>query len=76
MLEALLPLLIFTLVILVIWLIFSVVGDMARARGHSPWPWWIISLCWSPFGSMLVLWIFFDVVDEGQVWGRVRLSAE
>lgn len=47
-----------------IYLIFAVVGDMAKARGHSPWLWWFISLVWSPFGSMFVLWLFFDVQDE------------
>ncbi len=45
----------------IIYLIFAAVGDMARARGHSPWPWWFISLAWSPFGSMFVLWMFFDL---------------
>ncbi len=67
MLDLLVPLLVLVFAILVIWLIFSVVGDMAKARGHSPWPWWIISVFWSPFGSMIVLWLFFDVADEDQV---------
>ncbi len=53
-------------VLALVWVIFSIVGDMARDRGHSPWPWWIVSLCWSPFGSMIVLWLFFDVVDQGE----------
>jgi uncharacterized RDD family membrane protein YckC len=44
-----------------IYFVFAKVGDMAKARGHSPWPWWFISLAWSPFGSMFVLWLFFRV---------------
>ncbi len=62
--EFSLPLIVLLVAVLLFWLIFWTVGEMARARGHSPWPWWIISLCWSPFGSMVVLWLFFDVVDD------------
>ncbi len=63
--------LIFLLVFVVVtWLIFAVVGDMAKDRGHSPWPWWIISFFWSPFGSMFVLWLFFDVVETDEQQGE------
>jgi hypothetical protein len=51
-------------VIAIIWLIvwlFKTVGEMARRRGHNPWPWWLLSLAWSPFAVMLILWVFFDV---------------
>lgn len=47
-----------------IWLIralFVLVGEMARARGHNPWPWWLLSLAWSPLGAIVVLWLFFPV---------------
>ena len=47
-----------------IYFVFAVVSNMARARGHSPWPWWFISLAWSPFGAMVVLWMFFDIQDR------------
>ena len=58
--ETLLPLLmIIALIAGVIW-ILKIVGDMAVARGHSPWAWWFVSLAWSPFGSMFVLWLFFQ----------------
>lgn len=64
MFEAFVPLLFVVFALLILWLVFSTVGDMAEARGHSPWPWWIISVCWSPFGSMIVMWLFFPVLDE------------
>ena len=63
-LEPSVSLVVFLVVVLLFWLIFAVVADMAKNRGHSPWPWWIKSVFWSPFGSMIVLWLFFDVVDD------------
>ena len=39
--------------------LFVVVGDMAKARGHNPWPWWLLSLVWSVVGSIAILWLFF-----------------
>ena len=64
--ESLPPVHFVALALFVTYLTFSLVGDMATARGHSPWPWWAISLLLSPFGSMLLLWVFFDVEDEEQ----------
>lgn len=52
-----------------IWLIFALfqtVGDMAVKRGHNPWPWWLLCLYWSPFGSIVVLWLFFKPVDTSK----------
>ncbi len=46
---------------------FVVIRDMAARRGHSPWPWWIIALCGSPFGAMLLLWLFFDVTETDEL---------
>ncbi len=63
-------LLILTAIVLVpalIFLIFSIVGDMAVARGHSPWPWWLLSLAWSPFATMIIMWLFFSVQDEDEL---------
>ena len=52
-----------------IWLIFAlfkIVGDMAIKRGHNPWPWWLLSLSWSPIGSILIMWLFFDIQDVSE----------
>lgn len=46
-----------------VWQVFALVGDMARDRGKDPVPWWILSIFWSPFGSMLILWAFYDRKD-------------
>lgn len=54
----------FALVILFIWGLFAHIGDMAIRRGHSPWPWWFLSVVWSPFGSIFVLWVFFSIKYE------------
>jgi hypothetical protein len=51
------------LTIWIVYVIFQIVGEMAEARGHSPWPWWIISLCTSPFTAMFLLWLFFDLTE-------------
>ncbi|MCV6823583.1 MULTISPECIES: hypothetical protein [Halocynthiibacter] len=44
-----------------VYLLFAIIGDMAKARGHSPWAWWTMSLLWSPIGSIFVLWLFFPI---------------
>ncbi|MGR3815188.1 MAG: hypothetical protein ACU0AU_13915 [Cognatishimia activa] len=59
-----LALIMLVLVLLFFWLLFSHIGDMARRRGHSPWPWWFLSVVWSPFGSIFVLWFFFPIEYE------------
>lgn len=50
----------FALSIWLIFALFQLVGDMAVKRGHNPWPWWLLSLSWSPFGSIIVMWLFFE----------------
>ncbi|NOD88372.1 MULTISPECIES: hypothetical protein [unclassified Ruegeria] len=62
--EVGLPLILLLIGVLLFCLIFWAVGEMAKDRGHSPWPWWIVSVFWSPFGSMVVLWLFFDILDD------------
>ncbi len=48
----------------ILYQLFVIVGDMASARGHNPWPWWLLSLAWSPFAVMFILWVFFDVSEN------------
>lgn len=64
MAEIGLPLLFLTFAIICIWLLFSHIGDMARRRDHNPWGWWFLSVVWSPFGSIFVLWAFFPIKNE------------
>lgn len=71
MMDAIFALFFLIFVVGFIWLLFKWIGDMARARGHSPWPWWFISLAWSPFGSIFVLWLFFPT-KEVQLKRRMR----
>jgi hypothetical protein len=59
MFEAIVPLLVFVVIISLTIALFALVGRMARDRGHSPWPWWLLSLAWSPIGSIVVMWLFF-----------------
>lgn len=57
------------LFVALIWLIFAlfqIVGDMAVKRGHNPWPWWLLSLSWSPFGSIIVMWLFFEPIKDSR----------
>ncbi len=61
MIDGLLSLAAIALALYVTWLIFAIVWQMAEDRGHNPWAWIIVSLCWSPFGSMFVLWMFFPL---------------
>lgn len=64
MFEVGLPLFFLAIFFLMGWLLFSHIGDMARRREHNPWGWWFLSVVWSPFGSIFVLWAFFDIKDE------------
>ncbi|GEM_PF-6752880 len=50
-------------VLVVLWLLFATVWRMAEKRGHNPWGWLFISLCWSPVGSIIVMWVFFPILD-------------
>ncbi|MGB0158585.1 hypothetical protein [Thalassovita mediterranea] len=54
-----------------VYALFAHIGDMARRRGHSPWPWWIISVLWSPFGSIAILWLFFEI-KPSDGWRQLR----
>jgi hypothetical protein len=52
-----------------IWLtyvLFALVGNMARDRGHNPWPWWLLSLSWSPIGSIVIMWLFFAPIEASK----------
>lgn len=62
--EVILPLFCLALIIVIVWALFSLVGEMARDRGHNPWPWWLLSIAWSPIASIIVLWLFFSVEDS------------
>jgi len=62
--EVLFGLFAIALGVIIIWQLFALVGDMAEEREHSPWPWWILSVIWSPFGSIIILWMFFDVIED------------
>ncbi|MCV2877629.1 hypothetical protein OE699_02085 [Sedimentimonas flavescens] len=55
------PFAVFAFAAFILYAIFSIVNDMAIARGQNPWPWLFLALVWSPFGSMFVLWMFYDV---------------
>ena len=64
MAETLLALIMFVALCWVIYALFALVGDMARVRGHNPWPWWLLSLAWSPLACIVIMWLFFSVKDE------------
>ena len=66
MFEVGVTLLIFIGAIWLPYVLFALVGDMARVRGHNPWPWWLLSLSWSPFGSIVVMWLFFNPIEVHQ----------
>ncbi len=58
--EIAVSLLMYVFVIGVIIVLFVWVGDMAKARGHSPWPWWILSFFTSPFLAIIIMWLFIS----------------
>ncbi|WP_300519149.1 hypothetical protein [Aliiroseovarius sp.] len=66
MVELFLGLLAIILVVLGVWLVFGVVCDMADARGHSRTLWMVVSLVWSPFAVMFVLWLFVPLLEIGE----------
>lgn len=41
------------------WALYATVGEMAQDRGHSRWIWWMISMVWSPFIVIFVMWLLF-----------------
>ncbi|MEW2915300.1 hypothetical protein [Leisingera sp. JC11] len=63
LIDAVLPMFVLALIVLIVWAVFSLIGEMARERGHSPWPWWLISIAWSPIASIVILWLFFPVKE-------------
>jgi len=60
-LETLFVVAVMALFLWVAWQVFAIVGEMAEDRRHNPWPWWLLSLAWSPFAVMFILWLFFPV---------------
>jgi uncharacterized BrkB/YihY/UPF0761 family membrane protein len=50
-----------------IYQLFALVGDMTDRRGSNPWTWWLIALFWSPITSIVILWIFYDIVEDDEV---------
>ena len=67
MVEVILALTFILLVPLLIYLFFSIVGDMAVDRGHNPWPWWLLSIAWSPIITMIIMVMFFPVLDDDEL---------
>jgi hypothetical protein len=63
MFELIAALLLFAAAIWLMYALFALVGDMARDRGHNPWPWWLLSLSWSPIGPIVVMWLFFPPIE-------------
>lgn len=63
LINVVLPLLGLALIVVIVWALFSLVGEMARVRGHNPWPWWLLSIAWSPVASIIILWMFFEVEE-------------
>jgi hypothetical protein len=61
LIDGILPLFVLALMVVIVWALFSLVGEMARDRGHNPWPWWLLSFAWSPIASIIILWLFFSV---------------
>ncbi|WP_065332158.1 hypothetical protein [Tritonibacter mobilis] len=64
LIDGILPLFVLALMVVIIWALFSLVGEMARDRGHNPWPWWLLSIAWSPIASIIILWLFFSVEES------------
>ena len=64
LINGILPLFALALMVVIVWALFSLVGEMARNRGHNPWPWWLLSIAWSPIASIIVLWLFFSVEES------------
>ncbi|MCZ4269035.1 hypothetical protein O4H48_14135 [Rhodobacteraceae bacterium G21628-S1] len=62
--DVILPLFVLALMVVIVWALFSLVGEMARDRGHNPWPWWLLSIAWSPIASIIILWLFFSVEES------------
>lgn len=52
--------------LVIVYQLFALVGDMAEDRGQSPWLWWLLAVFISPFGSMIILWVFFDLLDDDE----------
>ncbi len=64
MFEIVASFLVLLLAVLLVWLVFAAVCDMAEARGHSRALWLVVSLFWSPFAVMFVLWLFVPLLEE------------
>jgi len=64
MIEGFVGLFCIGLMFVLVWNVFALVADMAAARGQSGFAWIVVSLIWSPFGSMAVLWLFVPLCNE------------
>lgn len=50
-------------VVVAIWLVFIVPADMAKARGRSALSWVLVSVCFSPFGAIILLYLLGDAPE-------------
>lgn len=64
MLEYLIIVLIAIVVLAALYLFLGLVRDMAKERGHNPWPWWLLSLAWSPIPTIIIMWLFFPPLTD------------
>lgn len=67
MYDALIAILVFVVAVVIVW-------QMVKDRGHTPWGWILGSLCWTPFGSMFVMWIFSQLIKPTPRNPSMRLS--
>ena len=61
MIEAVVPLLFFAAVIVLIWQLFALVGDMAERRGQDRFLWQVVAFFINPIAAMLLLWLFCNI---------------
>jgi len=50
-------------VVVAIWLVFIVPADMAKAHGRSALGWVLVSVCFSPFGAIILLYLLGDAPE-------------
>lgn len=53
--------------LVILYQLFALIDDMAEERGMNPWPWLVIGLFWTPFGSIIILWLFYDLAEDESV---------
>jgi hypothetical protein len=59
--ETILQLAALVMLVVIIWQLFVLVGDMAERRGQDRFLWQIVALFINPISAMLLLWIFCKV---------------